>query len=461
MKLNENTSSRTDDMDRPQPQIQSPPTLVGLPPEILLQIIHECFLDWPPNLEPERTPEGRAIRRDSHTSRLLRGSLRDLTLVNRQFRALAAPYLFESLCISDISSSPKEDKLGSTHQQLKELNAYGLLQHVRKFTISLGCPPDRFSAGQEIMEILSYMQWPTTMRYIVEESASLTVLRDVHRGLTSGRDFEVIKVRQLELSCVPGSHKWDFQFLTRPYVNTERIWLDFNTDNLKPGPDSLALDRLRNLEYVMHRAHPVGPFNTRSEKFRFQSFTAPDGPRLPFLRQLGNTLKHIRHFALYGLLRAPVTEIAPLICDMRSLEQLDITDQPAIIGLEQLISQCSISLHPTAEFDWAIKYSVLSRYHPRNVDRIEAATVFFTTLPNLVRICFVRDQIGVIYQAVRDEATGTLERVDKIGTIQERFRYLKPQGMNSAVWRCGFPNRLDYSLWGCAADSWCRADEAF
>lgn len=451
-------------MDHPQPDIQSPPTLVDLPAEILLKIIEQCLLDPYRRPAPEWTPEGRHVRRDNR--RLLGGSLRDLTLVSRQFRALTAPYLFESICISDNSASTKEDKLRSAHEQLVGFPTYEWLRHMKKFTISLGRTPNPHYpyAGQDFVEMLNYMQWPTTMRYVLEKDfVTYTVLNDVRRLLTKwrrcGMDFEVFKVRQLELSCVWGSHRWDFQFLTWPYLNTERIWLDFNTDHLKP--QSLALDRLRNLQYVMHRAHPVGFFNTHAELDSFEGFTALDGRRPPFLRQLGNTMRHVRHFALYGVLRGPVTEIAPLIRDMHSLEQLDITDQQAIT--EHDIYNIQEMAHPISEFDWAIKYSRLIRDHPDNVDRIEAATAFFTTLPNLLRICFVRDQIGTIYRAVRDEATGALERVDEVETIRERFRYLKVQGNNPAVWRCGFPNRLDYSLWSRAgaADSWCRADEAF
>lgn len=452
------------DTDHFQPQIRTTLNLADLPDEILIKIVEECLLHPPHISKREWTCEARHVRRDHGV--LLGGSLRHVTLVSHQFRALTAPYLFESICISDHSTSNKEDKLRSTHEQLVGLPTYEWLRYMKKFTISLGrTSVFHYSyAAQDFVEMLNYMQWPTTMRYVLEKDfVTYKVLNDVRRLLTKwrrvGMQFEVFKVRQLELSCVWSSHRWDFQFLTWPYLNTERIWLDFNTDHLKP--QSLALDRLRNLEYVMHRAHPVGFFSTHAELYKFQGLTAPDGRRPPFLRQLGNTMQHVRHLALCGVLKGRVTEIAPLLCDMRSLEQLDITDQQAIT--EHDIYNIREIAHPIPEFDWAIKYSRLTREHPDNVDRIEAATIFFSTLPNLQRICFVRDQIGVVYQVVREGVTGRIERVEEIETIQERFRYLKLPGNSSAVWRCGFPNRLNYSLWTRAGgpESWCCADESF
>lgn len=446
--------------NRSRPQI----SLSTLPTEILMRIIEQCFLDPTRVAEPQWTPEGRHVPRDSR--RLLGGSLRDLTLVSRQFRALTAPLLFESICICDNSASTKEDKLRTTHEQLVRLPTYEWLRHMKKLTVSLGRHPNPYPtyAAQDFVQMLNYMQWPSTMRYVLERAvAQYTILNDVRHLLTkwrrSGMVFEIFKVRQLELSCVWGSHCWDFQFLTWPYVSVERLWLDFNTMQLSPG--SLLLDRLRNLEYVMHRAHPIGVFNTRAELNNFQGFSAPDGRRPPLLRQLGNTMRHVKHLALYGVLKGPVTMIIPLIRDMHSLEQLDITDQQAVT--QEDIHSIREMAHHLPEFDWAIKHSRLIREHADNVDRIEAAIAFFTALTNLQRICFVRDQIGTVYRAERDDETGKLHHVVESGTVRERFRYLRPSIHNSAVWRCGFPNRLGYSLWNhvAAADSWCRADEAF
>lgn len=437
-------------------------TLLDLPSEIHLKIIEQCLLDAPRKLELEWTPLGRHTRRDDR--KLLGGSLRDLTFLNHYFRQLTAPYLFENICISDDSKATKEDKLRENHQYLMSLPAYKWLQHMKKFTISLGRTPNPHQAyaGDDFIHMLNYMQWPTIMRYVLEtQHVTYTILNDVRHILLKyrrhGWGFEVFKVRQLELSCPWGSHRWDFQFLTWPYLNTERIWLDFNTDHLKP--QSLALERLRNLEYVMHRAHPVRFFDTGLEREQFQGFIALDGRRPPFLRQLGNTMKHVKHLALCGVLKGPVTEVAPLLRDMRSLEQLNITTQQAIT--EEDIHRIDKMLHPYPEIDWAIKHSRLIRAHRHNIHPVKAATVFFETLPSLKRICLVQDQIGVVYQAVRDEETGALERMEEVETIKERFRYLK-YSTNTAVWRCGFPNKLDYKLWdrleGC---SWCTTEEAY
>lgn len=448
--------------DKDQSHNGLPLTLMDLPIEIHLIIVAYTFLAPHRVSKPEWTPEGRHVHQDRR--RLLGGSLRDLTLVNKHFRALTVPYLFESICISDNSTATKEDKLRSAHEQLLDLSTYERLHHMKMFTISLGRTPNphRPYGGQEFIEMLNYMQWPTNMRYVFETKVvPYTILDDVQHLLKKwrrhGMDFMVFKVRQLELSCVWGSHGWDFQFLTWPYINTERIWLDFNTEHLIP--QSLALERLRNLGYVMHRAHPNGIFYTHADLDKFQGFTAPDGRRPPFLRQLGNTMKHVKHLALYGVLKGPVTDIAPLLREMRSLEQLDITDQQAIA--EDDIYHVVEMVHPIPEYDWAMKFSRLTGNHPNNVDRVQAASVFFKALPKLQRICFVRDQIGVLYEAIRDQNTGALEGVEEIETIQERFRFLKLDGNNSAAWRCGFPNRLGYKLWDRAGSSWCCADSAF
>lgn len=448
--------------DQDESQNDFPSTLMDLPTEIHLAIVEYCLLAPHHIPEPEWTPEGRHVHRDRR--RLLGGSLRDLTLVSKYFRTLTAPYLFESICISDNSTATKEDKLRRSHEQLVDLPTYEWLHHMKKFTISLGRTPNPHHSygGQDFIEMLNYMQWPTTMRYVFETKlVPFTILNDVHHLLKKwrrfGMDLMIFKVRQLELSCVWGSHNWDFQFLTWPYLNTERIWLDFDTDHLIP--ESLALDRLRNLQYVMHSAHPNGIFYTHADLDKFQGFAAPDGRRPPFLRQLGNTMRHVKHLALCGVLKGRVTEIAPLLRDMRSLEQLDITDQQAITQEEMYRIRAMV--HPISDYDWAMKYSALIRHHPNNIDRIVAAETFFETLPNLQRICFVRDQIGVIYKALRDEDTGAIERIDKVEEIRERFHYLKFESNNSAAWRCGFPNRLGYKLWDRAGDSWCRADFAF
>ncbi|KAF3765586.1 hypothetical protein M406DRAFT_68011 [Cryphonectria parasitica EP155] len=424
-------------------------SLMDLPVEVQLKIIRHCLNDVPRRSKPDNGILGRHVRRDERV--LLGGSLRDLTLVNQHFRRLTAPILFQSICINDASEATREDKLRDTHEALVGLPTYNWLQHMEKFTISLGRTPNPHKpyAGQDFIELLSYMQWPTTMRYVLEkQDPTYTVLNDVRSLLLKwrrwGMDFLVFKVRQLELSCPWGSHSWDFQFLTWPYLNMERLWLDYDTHDLRP--QSLALEKLRNLEYVMHRAHPTSFLKSDIEVDVFKGLTAPDGRRPPKLRQLCHTMQQVKHFALCGLLKGPVTEIAALVRDMRSLEQLDITDQQAISD-DEVHASTEQMLHPISEIDWAIKHSRCIEKHPKNIDRAAAATVFFNTLPKLQRICFVRDQIGTFYHAIRDENTGALDRVEKGEMIQERHRYLcYPE--HSSVWRCGFPNRLNYDLWG-------------
>lgn len=443
----------------------APKNLADFPPEILLQIIKECLLLPARKIEPELGPFGHHLRHEYKF--LLGGAVRDLTLVNRRFRSFTAPYLFKSICIDDAAECVRQDKLRQTYKALVGLPTWEWLRHMEKFTISLGRTPNQHfpDAGQKFIEMLNYMQSPETMRYVLETSeATYTVLNDVKNVLLKfrrcGFDFFVFRVRQLELSCVWGGHGWDFQFMTWPYLNTERLWLDYNTAELRP--ECLNLEKLRNLEYVMHRAQPMNFFLSGTEVEQFEGLTAPDGRRPPKLRQLCHTMKQVKHLALCGVLTGPVTEIAPLIRDMRSLEQLDITDQQAVTD-DDIYNLREEMLHPTSHIDWAMKHSRLLREHRHNVDRIEAATVFFTTIPSLQRICFVRDQIGTFYHAVRDAETGALERVEEGGTVKEQYRYLQ-YGSAAAAWRCGFPNRLGYNLWDRArpgGSSWCTTERAF
>lgn len=454
-------------------------TLMDLPTEIHLKILEQCALDRP------RIPESNDSR--GRHRRLLGGSLRDVTLVSQYFRSLTIPYLFESICINDASEATMEDKLIHTCGQFYNCGTANRLQHMKKFTVSLGRTPNphRAYAAQGFIETLNYLHGASTMRYVLEtKSVTYTLLNDIRQKLLKwrrqGTEFLIFDVRQLELACPWGSHRWDYQFLTWPYLNTERLWLDFNTDDLRCS--SLSLEKMRNLEYVMHRAHPVTFLSSHLELEAFNGLTAKDGPRPPKLRQLGHTMRQVKHLALCGLLKGPVTEIAPLLRDMQSLKQLDITDQQAIT--EDDILAINELYHPLCDIDWAMKHTELISTHPNNVDRIEAATVFFTTLPKLQRICFVRDQIGTFYHAIRDtnnEKAGTVGpvssssplppfRVEVGDEVRENWRYLRnnvndERTNHSAIWRCGFPNRLGYQLWDrCGRGSGStvlRADHAF
>lgn len=438
-------------------------TLMDLPVEIHLQIIAHCALHPHRLSKPEWTPEGRHVARDSR--KLLGGSVRDLTQVNNYFRAITAPTMFESICVSDNSTATLEDKLRDTHEQLVRVPTYNYLHYMNKLTVSLGRTPNphKSCAGQDFVELLDYMHWPSTVRFVLESQHPIyTVLNDAHRLLLKWRrtGFELLafKPRQLELSARWGTHRWDFQFLTWPYLNLERIWLDFDTDHLKP--QTLQLDRLRNLEYVMHRSHPMAFPTSHIELENFNGFTASDSHDRSLLVQLSKTMKQVKHLALCGLLRGPVTEIVPLLEGMLSLEQLDITDQQAIPDDD--VTNISKMWHPIHEIDWAMKHSHLIRNHPNNVDRVEAALLFFGTLPQLSRICFVSDQVGTFYKADRDPETGVLRGVNAAVQItKEPFRYLRP-GNCQSVWRCGFPNRLKLKLWDRTEQSnWCTSEAAF
>lgn len=433
-------------LDGPEKFTKKKLGLMDLPTEVHIKIVELCLRHPVRDPGPRRGPLGRNAPK--YQGKLLGGSVRELCFVDRYWRDLTAPYLFERICVNDLCESSIEDYLRDTYKRMQNATTHRWLQYTQRFTISLGrmVDPPKLGHEENFINLLNYVQTPHTVRYALEQKETsysiLPTLRTLfNRYHRNGVELQIFKPRQLEFYCYWGEHTFDFQFLAWPYVNVERIWLDYNIDHIRA--DSLCLDRLRNLEYVMCRSYPINFFYNEFEMDQFKGYTASDGgDRPPKLQQLAGTLRHLKHFALCGPLFGPVTGIAPLLADMESLEQLDITDQQAICD-DQIHEDADI-WHPNEEIEWAMKHTDWLSKHPNNVDRIEAATVFFTTLPKLQRICFVRDQVGVFYHAIRDH-DGGLERVEKGETMQERFHILKYE-RNSPAWRCGFPNVLNYNL---------------
>lgn len=437
---------KLDSTDTVVTRTKAKPTLMDLPVEVLLKIAELCLLAPVRKEKPSKGPLGRYASK--YLGKPLGGAVRDLTLVNRYWRELTAPFLFESICINDVVESSFEDYLRITHMRLLTASANRWLQHTNKFTISLGHSPNEPRKGHEedFIRMLNYVQSPTIVRYQFPLKASprsiLPTLKACFEKLhDKGVELQVLKPRQLEFYSYWGEYNFDFQFLTWPYAHVERIWLDFNITHVRA--ESLCLDRLKHLQYVMCRSIPPKiPYN-EVELHQFKSFTSPDGVSgPPKLQQLADTLGHLKHFAMYGPLYGRVTDVAPLLRSMKSLEQLDITDQQAVCETD-LLKEWDM-WHPYETIDWSMKNTDWLNKHRNNVDRIEAATVFFKTLPSLQRICFVRDQVGVVYHVIRDDAGG-VESVTEGETIQESFHIVR-YDENSPAWRCGFPNRLNYDL---------------
>ncbi|ROW08580.1 hypothetical protein VPNG_06164 [Cytospora leucostoma] len=404
-----------------------PLSLMDLPTELHLEIIEICLLHRPRSGNPNQ------IYMDSRL-RLRGGSVRDLTLVNRYFRDLTAHHLFKSICINDKSEATRQDLLMDSMKAMKRLRTSILLKHTQKFTISMGRTPQPHHGfiEKEFINTLDYIR-PPIQRFVLERSTTrwpfLQKVRKIWNERQSyGMPHLIMNTKQLELSA-PWGYTYDFQFLTQPYIHMERLWLDFNPMWLRP--QSLNLSRFAHLEYVMVRSYPY----TNCDLAGSHGF---DDPRLG---ELAQTLPHLKHFAMCGVLDEPIRNIVHHLRPMKSLEQLDITDQQHV-GADQIISVEEM-MHPIDSIDKAMCHSMLIRQHPDNMDRVEAATMFFTALPSLKRICFVRDQIGTMYHAVRDEAGG-VDRVEERETITERRRYLSSE--NIKVWLCGFPNVLGQEL---------------
>ncbi|KAK7747836.1 hypothetical protein SLS53_001085 [Cytospora paraplurivora] len=408
-----------------KPSDRLPLTLMDLPTELHLEIIEVCLL---------QRPRAGSSKNSNSRSRLCGGSVRDLTLVNRYFRDLTAHYLFKSICINDKSEATRQDLLMDSMRAMKRLRTALLLKNTQRFTISIGRTPQPYHGfiEKEFINTLDYIR-PPIQRFVLEKHTTpwpfLQKVRKIwNEWQRYGMPHVIMNTKQLELSA-PWGYSYDFQFLTQPYVHMERIWLDFNPIWLRP--QSLNLSRLANLEYVMVRSYP----STNANLDGFHGF---DTPRLG---ELAQTLPHLKHFAMCGILEGPIKNIVHQLRPMKSLEQLDITDQQHVRA-EQIIS-VDYMMHPIDSIDKAMCHSMLTRQNPDNMDRIDAASMFFTALPSLRRICFVRDQIGTMYHAIRDGAGG-LDKVEERETITDERRYLSRE--NIKVWLCGFPNVLGYEL---------------
>lgn len=418
-----------------KPVNKPPLNLMDLPTELHLEFVEFGLLV--PARRDKWTPQNK---------KLIGGAVRDLTLVNRYFRRLTAPYLFKRICINDMSEATCQDLLLDSMKLMHNLSTSILLKKTQKFTISIGRTPQPNHAyiEDEFISTLDYIR-PPTQRFVLEKETTpwpfLQKVRKIwNKWQSNGAPHYILNTTQLELSA-PRGHRFDFQFLTHPYIHMERLWLDFDPEWLRPH--SLNLSRFAHLKYVMIRAYPNSPLCDNND-LRYQGFSE-QGDK-PNLGQLAQTLPHLKHFAMCGLLNGPIRNIASLLTPMKSLEQLDITDQQPVT-LQQ-ITDVRQMLHPYERIDKAMCNSKLIREHPANMDRIEAATLFFTAIPSLERICFVRDQIGTMYHAVRDKDR-VLERVEEKETIMEKYRYLHMR--NNKVWRCGFPNVLEYNLFDSSA----------
>ncbi|KAJ0124783.1 f-box domain-containing protein [Diaporthe amygdali] len=409
-------------------------TFMDLPTEIHLDIVDICFVldGWGDN------------HRSNKDRKFIGGTVRELTLVNRYFRKLTAPYLFRSICINDNTEALFRDVLKESIQAMMvNPDTQQWLHKIQKFTVSLTrtAQPNHQYVEEDVILILDLIR-PKIQRFVIEQHSTqwqlLCLVENIWRKWArNGFPHRIYNTKQLEIYA-PFGHNWDFQFLANPYVNVERMWLDYNCDLLEPK--TLKLSRLPNLEYLMVRSFPLNFLDDAIDLANFQGWS--EHPANPKLAALARTLPQLKHLAMCGLLNGPIKKLATRLAPMRSLEQLDITDQQPVSA--QQIMAARRGVHSNDAIDWAITHSRLMRMHAANTGRGDAAATFFKTLPKLKRICFVRDLIGTVFHAVRDEETGELERVEPRETITAERRYLKWQ--NPKAWLCGFPNVLGYKL---------------
>lgn len=412
-------------------------TFMDLPTELHLEVVEICF----------RVNGFGDNHKGNRGKKYIGGAVRELTLVNRYFRELTAPYLMKKICIKDNTEATLKDLLKESIQTIfTSPRTRQWLPKIEKFTVSLTRTPQPNHAYVEEDLILALdLVRPKVQRFIIEKESTqwqlLCLVENVWRKWAqSGFPHRIYTTTQLEISA-PFGHNWDFQFLARPYVNIERMWLDYNCDLLEPG--TLELDRLANLDYLMIRSFPARFLGDATELAGFYGWNERPDQRSR-LAALARTLPQLKHLAMVGLLNGPVTDLAERLAPMRSLEQLDITDQQAISERQIMDARSGAGCNDAV--DWALAHSRRIREHPSNVDRHEAAKIFFEAIPSLERLCFVRDQVGTMFHPVRDEEDGgRILRVDMIDEpISAPRRYLKFQ--SPKAWLCGFPNVLGYEL---------------
>lgn len=413
--------------------------LMDLPTELHLDIVEICFMlnGWGDNHNANRD------------KRYIGGALRELTLVNQYFRQLTAPYLFKSICIHDKTEATMKDLLKESIQAIMTSpRTHQWLPNIEKFTVSLTRTPqpNHRYVEEDLILILDLVR-PKTQRFVIENHSTqwqlLCLVENVWRKWAQGGfPHRIYNTKQLEISA-PSGHNWDFQFLASPYVSVERMWLDYNCDLLEP--DTLRLARLPSLDYLMVRSFPARFPDDAADLARFHGWSEPTAGAQSKLAALAATLPQLKHLAVCGLLNGPIGDLVARLAPMRSLEQLDITDQQAVCARQ--VMDARGGAHPDDATDWAIAHSRLIREHPSNTGRADAAAAFFEAVPSLRRVCFVRDQVGTVYHAVRgedDDGTKLLERVEARETITGPRRYLKWQ--SPKAWLCGFPNILGYEL---------------
>ncbi|KAH8778548.1 hypothetical protein F5883DRAFT_710455 [Diaporthe sp. PMI_573] len=426
--------------------------IMDLPTELHLDIVDICFM-----LNGYGDDH-----KGSRDKKYIGGAVRDLTLVNQYFRELTAPYLFKSICINDNTEATLKDLLKDSIQDIiTSPRTHQWLPKIQKFTISLTRTPqpNHQYVEEDLILVLDLIR-PKTQRFVIEKQSTqwqlLCLVENVWRKWAqSGFPHRIYNTKQLEISA-PFGHNWDFQFLAKPYVNIERMWLDYNCDLLEPA--TLNLGHLANLEYLMIRSFPARFLNDASDLASFYGWNEP-AHEISRLFALACNLPQLKHLAMVGLLNGPIADVAARLAPMRSLEQLDITDQQAVD--ERQIMDARTGAHRDDATDWAIAHSRLIHKHPSNVGRADAAVTFFKTIPSLKRICFVRDQVGMVFHAIRGNDKRLL-RVYAHDTITAPRRYLKYQ--SPKAWLCGFPNVLGYELFDGREESYLdtiRSDAAF
>ncbi|KKY33919.1 putative f-box domain-containing protein [Diaporthe ampelina] len=432
-------------------------TLLGLPTELHLDIVEICVMlnGWGDN------------HKGSWDKKYIGGAVRELTQVNRYFRELTAPYLFKNICINDKTEATMKDLLKESIQAIMTSpRTHQWLPKIEKFTVSLTRTPqpNHQYVEEDLILILDLVR-PKTQRFVIEEHSTqwqlLCLVENVWRKWAlSGFPHRIYNTKQLEISA-PFGHNWNFQFLANPYVNVERMWLDYNCDLLEPR--TLNLARLANLEYLMVRSFPAHFLDDANDLARFHGWGELPDEQPKKLAALARTLPHLKHLAMCGLLNEPIENLAARLAPMKSLEQLDITDQQAVSARQ--VMEARTGAHDDDATDWAIAHSRLIREHVFNTGRADAAVTFFEAIPSLKRICFVRDQVGTVFHAVRsekDDGEPQLVRAEARETITAPRRYLKWQ--SPKAWLCGFPNVLGYELFDGSEESYVdtiRSDATF
>lgn len=398
--------------------------LEDLPPELLRKVVDFC----------------------AHDIAVGRVTLLSLSVMNKYFRDVTAPRLFERICFRDSPESPGDEIL-DTIRRFKA-NPY-FRRHPR--TVSLH---------------LNRLKWVGTDQTTLTQPYHYLVLPELVDSLVRMPEAKELYIRlggEQGARCLDGLHaavhwclagrKLNITSLTVSTDNAEALdWWDVQpyfeygflrampqiesfcyegtrlcSTNMTLSPeeyfDPSITPRLTQVRlyctYSDHRSnfYPYGWTKHEFSQLRLSEIT----PELQYLSVLG------------ALTKIPVSSLLEQITKLTKLKYLDITDEQTMHGhlTRRELVDLLLAVQP---LDRLAYIKDLAAIHPLNENRSKLAADTFDHCENLRRICFVRSCVGEVYlrgypDAVADSTGYVSPHIKKADLIEvpERWHHGVPQ----------------------------------